>query len=76
MSSLLSIRTASSLFGTDNGFDPEMYRAIFRVLETNDEHFYNMEYGYHWALSGFNLPDEVLKKIYHDNAERILTEYK
>ena len=64
------------LFGTDNGFDPEMYRAIFRVLETNDEHFYNMEYGYHWALSGFNLPDEVLKKIYHDNAERILTEYK
>ena len=64
------------LFGTDNGFDPEMYRAIFRVLETNDEHFYNMEYGYHWALSGFNLPDEVLKKIYHDNAERILTEYR
>ena len=34
------------------------------------------EFGYHWALSGFNLPDEVLKKIYHDNAERILNEYK
>ena len=29
-----------------------------------------------WALSGFNLPDEVLKKLYHDNAERILTQYK
>ena len=64
------------LFGTDNGMDPEMYRTIFRVLETNDEHFYCPELGYHWALSGFNLPDEVLKKLYHDNAERILTEYK
>ena len=64
------------LFGTDNGMDPEMYRNIFRVLETNDEHFYVPDYGYHWALSGFNLPDEVLKKLYHDNAERILTEYK
>ena len=64
------------LFGTDNGMSPEMYRTIFRVLESNDEHFYCPELGYHWALSGFNLPDEVLKKIYHDNAERILTEYK
>ena len=64
------------LFGTDNGMEPEMYRNIFRVLETNDEHFYIPEFYYHWALSGFNLPDEVLKKIYHDNAERILTEYK
>ena len=64
------------LFGTDNGMDPEMYRKIFRVLESNDEHFYVSDYNYHWALSGFNLPDEVLKKIYHDNAERILTEYK
>ena len=64
------------LFGTDNGMDPEMYHTIFRVLETNDEHFYMPESEYHWALSAFNLPDEVLKKIYHDNAERILTEYK
>ena len=64
------------LFGTDNGWSPEMYQTIFRVLETNDEHFYEPDLYYHWALSGFNLPDEVLKKIYHDNAERILTEYK
>ena len=64
------------LFGTDNGMDAEMYHNIFRVLETNDEHFYIPEYNYHWALSGFDLPDEVLKKIYHDNAERILNEYK
>ena len=64
------------LFGTDNGMDASMYQTIFRVLETNDEHFYMPESEYHWALSGFNLPDEVLKKLYHDNAERILTEYK
>ncbi len=64
------------LFGTDNGMDAEMYQMIFRVLETNDEHFYMPESEYHWSLSGFNLPDEVLKKIYHDNAERILTEYR
>ena len=64
------------LFGTDNGMEAPMYHTIFRVLETNDEHFYVPEFNYHWALSGFNLPDEVLKKIYHDNAERILTQYK
>ena len=64
------------LFGTDNGMDAEMYQQIFRVLETNDEHFYMPESEYHWALSAFNLPDEVLKKIYHDNAERILAEYR
>ena len=64
------------LFGTDNGMESPMYRTIFRVLETNDEHFYSEELYYHCALSGFNLPDEVLKKIYHDNAERILNEYK
>ena len=64
------------LFGTDNGMDAEMYRQIFRVLETNDEHFYMPESEYHWALSAFNLPDDVLKKLYHDNAERILTQYK
>ena len=64
------------LFGTDNGMEAGMYQNIFRVLETNDEHFYIPDYGYHWALSGFNLPDEVLKKMYHDNAERILNEYK
>ena len=64
------------LFGTDNGMEPDMYRKIFRVLETNDEHFYIPDYGYHWALSGFNLPDEVLYKLYRGNAERILKEYK
>ncbi|MBR1807858.1 MAG: amidohydrolase family protein [Paludibacteraceae bacterium] len=64
------------IFGTDNGMSADMYHNIFRVLETNDEHFYIPEYNYHWYLSGLNLPDEVLQKIYYKNAERILNEYK
>lgn len=59
------------LYGTDNGMSPEMYRQTFRLLETDDEHIYNPDYGYHWSYSGFDLPDDVLKKIYHDNAARL-----
>jgi hypothetical protein len=55
------------------GFNPRMYQITFRILETLDEHFYEIEqFGYHWALNGFGLPDSVLKKLYRDNALRIL----
>ncbi len=61
------------LYGTDMGFDPAMYATTFRILETNDEHFYETElFGYHWALYGFGLKDNVLKKIYGENARKIL----
>jgi uncharacterized protein len=61
------------LYGTDMGYDPDMYATTFRILETSDEHFYNIElFGYHWPLHGFGLKDAVLKKIYSDNARRIL----
>ena len=60
------------LYGTDMGFDMDMYRTTFRILETADEHFYAPLFGYHWSYSGFALPDRVLKKIYHDNAMRVL----
>jgi uncharacterized protein len=61
------------LYGTDMGFDTAMYRTTFRILESNDEHFYEINlFGYHWALNGFGLPKEILKKVYHDNAVRIL----
>jgi len=62
------------LYGTDNGMGADMYRMTFRILETDDEHIYNPDYGYHWAYAGFELPDEVLRKIYHDNAARLLGE--
>jgi predicted TIM-barrel fold metal-dependent hydrolase len=60
------------LYGTDMNFDTSMYRITFRVLESSDEHFYEIgQFGYHWAMNGFGLPQEILKKIYHDNAAKI-----
>ncbi len=62
------------LYGTDMGTDPEMYRTTFRILETADEHFYKRAlFGYHWPLYGLHLPKEVLRKIYYQNAKKILT---
>jgi predicted TIM-barrel fold metal-dependent hydrolase len=60
------------LYGTDMGCEASMYRVTFRVLESNDEHFYETGlFGYHWAMNGFGLNREVLKKIYMENAERL-----
>jgi predicted TIM-barrel fold metal-dependent hydrolase len=60
------------VYGTDMGADTSMYRITFRVLESADEHFYEInQFGYHWALNGFDLTKEVLKKLYHDNAVKL-----
>ncbi len=55
------------LYGTDNTPSERMYAHTFRIMETADEHIYSDD-SYHWALSGWDLPDSVLKKIYRDNA--------
>ncbi len=61
------------LYGTDMTPEPEMYRVTFRILETEDEHFYPAYFSnYHWPFYAFGLPDGVLKKIYRENASRIL----
>jgi predicted TIM-barrel fold metal-dependent hydrolase len=61
------------LYGTDMGFEKSMYETTFRILESNDEHFYNIElFGYHWPLYGFGLDNKVLEKIYNLNANNIL----
>jgi predicted TIM-barrel fold metal-dependent hydrolase len=61
------------LYGTDMGFSSHMYSTTFRILESNDEHFYEIDlFNYHWPLYGFGLRDPVLKKIYRDNALKIL----
>lgn len=61
------------LYGTDMGYNLNMYAATFRILESNDEHFYEIDlFNYHWPLYGFGLKDSVLKKIYRDNARKIL----
>ena len=63
------------LYGTDMGFDRAMYEVTFRILESEDEHFYEIgQFGYHWALNGFGLPDEILSKVYSGNARRIFGE--
>ena len=62
------------LYGTDMGFDKPMYRITFRILETWDEHFYEKDmFSYHWSLNGFGLPDEILRKVYRTNAEKVLS---
>ncbi len=60
------------LYGTDMGFDKSMYMVTFRILESQDEHFYEIDqFGYHWPLYGFGLGDKILKKVYRDNALNI-----
>lgn len=61
------------LFGTDMGMEKEMYEVVFRILETEDEHFYQQDYfNYHWPLSGFGLPNKTLKKLYYGNAKKLM----
>lgn len=61
------------VYGTDMGFDTDMYRITFRILESQDEHFYYSEqFGYHWPLYGLGLSDEVLQRVYHENAAKLL----
>jgi predicted TIM-barrel fold metal-dependent hydrolase len=65
------------LYGTDVSFHPEMYRTTFRILESEDEHFYPAYFNkYHWPLHGFGLPENVLRKVYRENALKILGKIK
>lgn len=63
------------LFGTDLLPEVEMYRLYFRFLETADEYF---EYPSHasrqgrWNIYGLFLPDDVLRKVYRENALKLL----
>lgn len=60
------------LYGTDMGTSKEMYQITFRILETEDEHFYYHDYfSYHWPLQGLGLTDGTLKKIYNTNSKKI-----
>ncbi len=64
------------LFGTDAGPSLATYRIYYRFLETDDEYF---NYGPgqtprqgRWRIYGLHLPDDVLVKIYQQNARQIL----
>ncbi len=61
------------VYGTDMGTSPDMYQNTFRILETEDEHFYERAlFNYHWPLYGLGLSDITLKKLYSGNAKKIL----
>jgi predicted TIM-barrel fold metal-dependent hydrolase len=63
------------LFGTDLIPEVEMYRLYYRFLETDDEYF---EYPSHasrqgrWNIYGIFLPEDVLRKVYRENALKLL----
>jgi predicted TIM-barrel fold metal-dependent hydrolase len=74
------------LFGTDavpHGtdtpqqiFGEALYEIYFRFLETEDEYF---DYAPaptppqgRWRIYGIGLPESILRKVYHDNAARLL----
>src|SRR5262245_18862039 len=60
------------LFGKD-AFQPEEYPYYWRVFETSDEYFdYYRDYHAFWKLYGMGLPDAVLKKVYFQNARRVV----
>jgi predicted TIM-barrel fold metal-dependent hydrolase len=60
------------LFGKD-AWEPEEYHVYFRTLETADEYFdyYRKRHAF-WKLYGLDLPDDVLRKLYSENAERLI----
>ena len=74
------------LFGTDatphgdeypqQVFSDQLYEIYYRFLETDDEYF---DYAPakippqgRWRIYGINLPDSILRKVYFENAARLL----
>jgi predicted TIM-barrel fold metal-dependent hydrolase len=74
------------LFGTDatphgdeypqQVFNDQLYEIYYRFLETSDEYF---DYAPakippqgRWRIYGIDLPDSVLRKVYYENAARLL----
>lgn len=76
------------LFGTDavpppagdstpqQVFKDELYEIYYRFLETEDEYFDYAPAAVppqgRWRIYGLSLPEGILKKVYHENAVRLL----
>jgi hypothetical protein len=61
------------VYGTDAPYTAHFYPLSFRILESADEHFYDIDmFGYHWPLHGLALDDETLRALYHDTGTRLL----
>lgn len=60
------------VFGKDS-YQPDEYPYFWRTFETNDEYFdYYRDYHAFWKLYGMGLPDAVLRKLYYQNALRLI----
>jgi predicted TIM-barrel fold metal-dependent hydrolase len=60
------------LFGKDS-FQPAEYPYYWRVFETNDEYFdYYRDYHAFWKLYGMGLSDDLLRKVYYQNAVNVI----
>ena len=64
------------LFGTDGPRTPGRLDPHWRMLETHDEYFPYADDEYPpqglWNIYGLDLPDDVLRKVYAENAVRIV----
>lgn len=64
------------LYGTDLIPTEDNISANYRFFETRDEYFpYNSLDAHNqgrWNIYGVFLPEDALKKIYHDNALRVI----
>jgi uncharacterized protein len=60
------------MFGKD-AWGADEYLVYFRVLETDDEYFdyYRKRHAF-WKMYGLALPDDVLKKVYFQNALKVI----
>lgn len=67
------------LYGNDSSpVPPYSFKTDFRFLETMDEYF---DYNPHseippqgrWKIYGIGLPDDVLRKVYYENARKLLS---
>ncbi len=60
------------MMGKDT-YKKEEYYTYFRVLETEDEYFdYYRKRHAHWKMYGLGLPDSVLRKVYYENALKVI----
>lgn len=64
------------LFGTDGPWPEQRYWYYWRFLETQDEYFPYSEKPFppqgFWRIYGIHLPEAVLRKMYSENAARII----
>ncbi len=66
----LGVETPQQVFGED------LYRIYYRFLETEDEYFDYAPAAVppqgRWRIYGLGLPEQILRKVYYANAQRVL----